>query len=150
MNGVLTERRSGSERRALSARTFFQGGLTPRRRQSRRTDEAMPLVDWHEPHLLFLAVAILLLSVLDAFLTLTLMTQGAHEVNPILAWLLDTHPGLFAVVKMTLTGTGVLVLVAVARTKVFRIIRVATIMHGFVVAYVCLILYEWSMLRQFG
>ena len=150
MNDVLTERRCGSDRRALSARTFFQGGLTPRRRRSRRTDEATPLVDWHEPHLLFLALAILLLSVLDAFLTLTLMTRGAHEVNPILAWLLDTHPGLFAVVKMTLTGTGVLVLVAVARTKVFRIIRVATIMHGFVVAYVCLILYEWSLLRQFA
>lgn len=150
MNGVLTERRRGDDRRALSARTFLQGGLTPRRRRSRRTDEATPLVDWHEPHLLFLAVAILLLSVLDAFLTLTLMTQGAHEANPILAWLLDRHPGLFAVVKMTLTGIGVMVLVAVARTKVFRVIRVVTIMHAFVVAYVFLILYEWSLLSRFG
>ena len=148
MEGVLRERRLGYDRRELSARTFFQGGLTPRRRRARRTDEATLFVDWHEPHLLFLAVAILLMSVLDAFLTLTLLTQGAHEVNPIMAWLLEAHPGLFAIVKMTLTGVGVVVLVVAARAKVFKIVRVATIMHGFVVAYAALVYYEWSLLSR--
>ena len=142
------ERRSGADRRELSVLTFFKGGMTPRRRRSRRTDEAAIFVDWHEPHLLFLAVTILLLSVADAFLTLTLLTQGAHEANPVLAWLLDSHPGMFAIVKMTLTGVGVLVLVAVSRAKVFKVVRVVSIMHGFVVAYAALIYYEWSLLNQ--
>lgn len=148
MEAIVTEsdRRSGDDRRALSARTFFQGGLTPRRRGGRRAGEHHVLVDWHEPHLLFLALTILILSVLDAFLTLTLLTQGAHEANPILAWLLDNHPGLFAVVKMSLTGGGVLVLVAMARATVFRVVRVVTIMHGFTLAYVALVYYEWQML----
>lgn len=148
LRGLPPERRSGDDRREISVRTFFEGGLRPRRRRSRRTDEATLFVDWHEPHLLFLAVMILLLSVADAFLTLTLLTQGAHEANPILAWLLDAHPGLFAIVKMSLTGMGVLVLVAVARAKVFRIIRVVTIMHVFVVAYAVLVYYEWSLLSR--
>src|SRR5690606_9242524 len=79
------ERRSGYDRRRTGIRTFVQGGLTPRRRSGgRRHDDQAWLVDWHEPHLLFLAVAILLLSVTDAFMTLTLLSAGAHEANPIM------------------------------------------------------------------
>ncbi len=148
MGQVPTERRNGYDRRELSARTFIQGGLTPRRRGVRRIGEAAVFIDWYEPHLLFLAVTILLLSVVDAFLTLTLLTQGAHEVNPILAWVLQFHPELFAIVKMTLTGAGVMVLVAVARARVFKVIRVVTIMHWFLIAYAVLIYYEWSMLMS--
>jgi hypothetical protein len=136
----------GYDRRALSARTFFQGGLTPRRRHGRRHGEHHSLVDWHEPHLLFLSLMILLLSVTDAFLTLTLMTHGATEANPVLDYVLSARPELFAVVKMLLTGIGVLVLVALARAKVFRIVRVSAIMHWFLVLYIALICYEWWLL----
>ena len=148
MEPVASERRSGFDRRETNVRSFIQGGLTPRRRTVRRADETEAFVDWHEPHLLFLAVTILLLSVADAFLTLTLLTEGAHEANPFLAWLLDSHPQLFAVVKMMLTGVGLTVLVAVARARVFKIIRVATIMHWFLIAYAALIYYEWVLLGR--
>ena len=142
------ERRSRYDRRRVSLRSFVQGGLTPRRRSVRRADEASAFVDWHEPHLLFMAMTILLLSVADAFLTLTLLTQGAHEANPLLAYLLDNFPRAFAGVKMLLTGVGVLVLVALARATVFRIIRVVTLMHWCLIAYVTLIFYEWWLLRN--
>jgi Domain of unknown function (DUF5658) len=141
------ERRSGYDRRALSLRTFFQGGLTPRRRSSRRHGEGHALVDWHEPHLLLLSVMILLLSVTDAFLTLTLMTHGATEANPLLAYVLTFFPELFAGVKLFLTGASILVLVALARARVFRIIRVTAIMHSCLAFYLALICYEWWMLR---
>jgi hypothetical protein len=140
------ERRSGYDRRRLSTRTFFQGGLTPRRRGGRRQGEGAALVDWHEPHLLFMSLMILLLSVTDAFLTLTLLMHGANEANPLLAFLLADHPALFASVKMSLTGFGVLVLVALARARVFRIIRVSALMHGFLAAYLALVCYEWWLL----
>jgi hypothetical protein len=140
------ERRSSCDRRRLSARTFLQGGLTPRRRSGRRHGETTALVDWHEPHLLFLSLMILLLSVTDAFLTLTLLTRGATEANPLLAYVLEDYPALFAAVKMFLTGAGVLVLVALARAKVFRIIRVSAIMHWFFAIYVAVICYEWWLL----
>ena len=143
-----TERRQRPDRRALSLRTFLQGSLTPRRRASRRGTEAAALVDWHEPHLLFLAIVILLLSVTDAFLTLTLIANGAEEANPIMAYLLEQTPRLFASVKMALTGAGIVVLVALARARVFRVIRISNIIHWCMLGYVALIAYEAWLLRQ--
>ena len=136
------------DRRALSLRTFLQGGLTPRRRAPRRDSESHGLVDWHAPHLLFLSITILLLSVADAFLTLTLMKNGAAEANPLLAFVLEDHPRWFGGAKMALTGGGVLVLVAVARARVFRLVKVEAIMHWFLLGYVALIAYECWLLRQ--
>ena len=131
----------------MTWRTFLQGGFTPRRRGGRRAGEGDTPVDWHEPHLLFLSVTILLLSVADAFLTLTLLTLGATEANPFLAFILSEHPKIFALVKMGFTGGGVLVLVAVARSRVFSLVRVSTIMHWLLLAYAALIFYEWSLLH---
>ncbi|HLF09900.1 MAG TPA: DUF5658 family protein [Gammaproteobacteria bacterium] len=147
-SAIIQERRERNERRRMTLRTFMQGGLTPRRRGGRRIGEHEVLVDWHEPHLLFLAVTIVLLNVADAFLTVTLITVGAHEANPFLAYILNDFPQLFAVVKMSLTGVGVVVLVAMARAKVFRLIRVSTLMHWFLIGYAALIAYEWWLLRS--
>lgn len=138
-----------ADRRRTTLRSFLRGGLTPRRRGGRRAGEQHLPIDWHEPYLLFLALTILLLSVADAFLTITLIMGGATEANPFLAFILDDHPRLFASVKMTLTGGGVLVLVAVARARLFRIMRVGFLLQGIFVAYVALIAYEWWLLRTF-
>ncbi len=143
------ERRRAVDRRRVTLSSFLQGGFTPRRRGGRRADEQHLPVDWHEPYLLFLALMILLLSVADAFLTLTLIMGGAQEANPLLAFILRDHPELFAVLKMSLTGSGVLVLVAVARARLFRIMRVGIVLQGVFVAYVALIAYEWWLLRTF-
>jgi hypothetical protein len=141
------DRRRSDDRRSLTLRTILQGGLTPRRRTGRRAADHAGIVDWHAPHLLFISVAILLLSVADAFLTLTLISLGAHEANPFLAFVLEDHPKAFAAVKMGLTGVGIVVLVAVARTRVFRVMRVGAVLHGIAWGYVTLIAYEWWMLR---
>jgi hypothetical protein len=145
----LIERRSGSDRRHTSLRSFLKGGLTPRRRAGRRAGEHHLPTDWHEPYLLFLAITILLLSVADAFLTITLIMGGASEANPFLEFILEDHPKLFGALKMALTGTGVLVLVAVARTRLFRVMRAGFVLQGIFVAYVALIAYEWWLLRTF-
>jgi hypothetical protein len=147
--GIPVERRSGSDRRQLTLRSFLRGGLTPRRRNGRRAGEHHLPIDWHEPYLLFLSLTILLLSVADAFLTLTLIMGGATEANPLLAFVLREHPELFAVIKMGLTGAGVLVLVAAARSRVFRVLRVGTVLQGLFVCYVALIAYEWWLLHTF-
>jgi hypothetical protein len=147
--GVYVDRRSGVDRRRLTLGSFLRGGITPRRRNGRRAGEHHLPIDWHEPYLLFLSLTILLLSVADAFLTLTLIMGGATEANPLLAFILRDHPELFAVVKMGLTGVGVLVLVAVARSRLFRIMRVGFVLQGLFVAYVALIAYEWWLLHTF-
>ena len=146
---VYVERRCGSDRRRLTLSSFLRGGVTPRRRAGRRAGEQHLPIDWHEPYLLFLSLTILLLSVADAFLTITLIIGGAQEANPLLAFILRDHPELFAAVKMGLTGTGVLVLVAMARSRLFRILRVGVVLQGLFVCYVALIAYEWWLLRTF-
>jgi len=145
----LRERRECDERRKLTLGTFFRGSMTPRRRGDRRSGDSYH-IDWHEPDLLFLSVTILLLSVVDALLTLTLLRHGGREVNPFLDYVLTNHATLFAVTKMLLTGGGVLVLVAMARARLFRIVRAKTILHWFTLAYVALIGYEmWLLSRVF-
>jgi hypothetical protein len=144
---IAAERRERHDRRRTTWRTFVQGSLTPRRRNHRRTGEGEMLVDWHEPHLLFLAIMILLLSVVDALLTLNLMHLGAEEANPVMAFLINDKPRIFALVKMSLTGAGIVVLVALARARFFRIIRISIIMHWCLLAYVGLIAYEAWMLQ---
>ena len=147
---VRVERRRGGDRRHLTLRSFLRGSLTPRRRNGGRRvgDQYLP-IDWHEPYLLFLAMMILLLSVADAFLTITLIMGGAQEANPLLAYILRDHPEWFAAVKIGLTGIGVLVLVPAARSRFFRIMRVGSVLQALFVVYVALIAYEWSLLRTF-
>lgn len=142
------DRRQRTERRTLNWRTFLQGSLTPRRRGHRRGADCQSLVDWHEPHLLFLAIVILLLSVTDALLTMKLMAHGAEEANPIMDYLIGQTPRLFAVVKMGLTGAGIVVLVALARAKVFRVVRISHIIHWCMLGYVALIAYEAWLLQR--
>jgi uncharacterized protein DUF5658 len=144
------ERRTNrDDRRAMTLKTFLRGGLVPRRRGGRRaTDGELP-VDFHEPYLLILAVVMLGLSVADALLTVKLMTDGAEETNPLLAFVLNEHPRLFAVVKMALTGAGVVLLVAVSRMRVFRVVRAGVFLPLLALAYLGLVAYEaWLVGRM--
>jgi len=142
------DRRIATDRRSLSWRTFLHGSITPRRRYNRRGHESEGLLDWHEPHLLFLAIMILLLSVSDAFLTLQLIAGGAEEANPVMALLLERMPKLFVIVKMALTGAGIVVLVALARARIFRVIRISNIIHWCMLGYVALIIYEGLLFQR--
>ena len=142
----VVSHRCQAQRRRLTVRTLVRSGVTPRRRNGRRRGDRDGLVDWHEPDLLFLALTILLLSITDAFFTVTLLANGATEINPLLAYVFQHFPAYFPIFKMTLTGVGVVVLVAMARTRVFKIVRVKTILQFILAGYVAVIAYEvWMM-----
>lgn len=144
----FVERRSGRDRRKLSLRSLVQGGLLRRRRRGRRWDDHHQILDWHEPLLFVLALAILLLSITDALMTLTLLTLGAEEANPFLDYVLTRRPEMFAGVKLALTGGPLVVLAALARARLFRVIRVRTVLHCCVVGYVMLVAYEWWLFQR--
>jgi hypothetical protein len=140
----FVERRVNTEdRRRTTLQTLLRGAFVPRRRAGRRASDRDVPLDWHDPYLMFLSIAMLTLSVTDAFFTVTLMTDGARETNPLLAFMLDEHPRLFAAAKMTLTGVSVIFLVAVARSRLFKLIPVSLIFQALVLAYVALVSYEW-------
>jgi hypothetical protein len=97
--------------------------------------------------LLAVAVGILLLSVLDAFLTLLLLTGGANEVNPLMAVLVYRSVAVFAAFKMAMTGISVVLMVMLARYRFMRLVRVDIVMYAVLVVYVGLICYEISLLK---
>ena len=136
----FVERRvSKVDRRKTSLKSFLQGGLKPRRRTGRSASDHYLPIDWHDPYLLFLALVMLLLSVTDAFLTVTLFTDGAEETNSLLAFVLNRQPQLFGAAKMALTGFGVVVLVSVARSRLLGVIPVRLLFQGLALAHLTLV-----------
>jgi hypothetical protein len=143
------DRRDRHERRHHRLWSLIYGSFHPRRRSVRRTGEGhVEMVDWHPAHLLGVAIAILLLSSMDAFLTLTLLTHGAQEVNPMMAGLLYHDIAIFAAVKMGLTGFGVATLVVLSRCRVFGRVRVDLGLYLTLLGYILLVIYEFSLLHR--
>lgn len=144
------ERRGQPERRARFWWSILYGSFNPRRRRpSRRdTDGSFQSTDWHDSHLLAVSIGILLLSVADAFMTITLLAAGAVEVNPVMAAVVYQSAAVFAAVKLGMTGVGVTLLVMLARYRFMRVIRVDVAMYCLLVAYLMLLTYEYWMLRQ--
>jgi len=138
------ERRAGApERRRRLAFGLLYGGLNPRRRGGRRADDQhRPVVDWHGPGLFASCVIVLFLCVADAFLTLGLISGGAFEANPVMALVVYGSARVFALTKVGLTGAGMLIMVAVARFRVFGEVRAAMLVHVALAIYVLLVGYE--------
>lgn len=143
----VANNRSIADRRAFSWRTVIYGFARSRRHATRRTGEAEPVyTDWHHPWLFFLATGIMLMSSLDAFLTLQLIDRGAYEANPLMAAVLSRSTLHFAISKMALTGFGILALVFLARAMFLNRLRTGMILTGFFGAYAVLICYEFVSL----
>lgn len=119
-----------------------------RRRNSRRDREMHAAgLDWHDAHWLGAALLVLLLSITDAFMTLTLMRHGAEEANPIMAPLLAGHGPAFAYWKVGLTAFGVVVLTLFARFRLFGLVPVGGILYLLMAGYIVLVGYEMHLLH---
>ncbi|MHB8476694.1 MAG: DUF5658 family protein [Steroidobacteraceae bacterium] len=144
------ERREHADRRSRVWWSIFYGNFNPRRRAPpRRLDHSRyHSVDWHSPHLLAVAIGVLLLSVVDAFMTLILLQGGADEINPIMALVVYRSVALFAALKMALTSLGVVFMVFLARYRFMRRLPVGWVLYGVLIAYTSLIGYEIHMFKS--
>lgn len=141
------ERRLAPERRASVIKALLHGSVRPRRQGPRRAGEhQLGAIDWHHPWWLALAVLILLLSCADAALTLVLIGRGAFEVNPLLAPLVSGSPVAFILVKVGLTGIGIVCLTLLARLKAFGRFPARALFYAVIAGYVVLIGYELKLL----
>jgi hypothetical protein len=143
-------RRGPPDRRKRIVWAMLYGSFNPRRRKPpRRLDDSrFHALDWHESHLLAVAIGILLLSVADAFMTVTLLAGGAIEVNPIMALVVYRSDAVFAAVKMAMTGAGVTLMVLLARYRLLRTVRVDVMMYGILFGYFALLSYEFWLTRE--
>lgn len=140
-------RRSQADRRTHSLFSFAYGGLRPRRRRGRRDgDEARIFLDWHEPRVLYLALAIVLMSCTDALLTLNILAVGGEEINGFMAWLIAADPGWFLAVKIAATGLGVSLLAVAVNRHLLGLVPVIRILQTCCVAYAMLLAWELYLL----
>jgi hypothetical protein len=146
---AAVERRNADDRRKRTLHSLIYGSFNPRRRAARR-DGAPSLrdLDWHHPQWLAVAILIVLLSCVDAALTLTLISRGAYEVNPLMAPIVDGSALMFTVIKVGLTAGGVVLLTLVARMRAFGKIPVGFILYAILAGYGTLIVYEFRLLEE--
>jgi hypothetical protein len=144
---TILERRRQDRRRRFSLRSLFGALFTLRRRRTRRKDDHLnSYIDWYEPFPLAASVVIILLSCLDAFLTLILLNHGAVELNMLMDWLIKTDIRTFAGIKLAMTGLALIVLVVHFNFKIYRVLPVRYLMYALMPLYAILIAYELSLL----
>jgi hypothetical protein len=144
----MPERRNRHERRRSIVRALWHGNFFRRRVAPRRTGERHAVVtDWFHPQWLAVGMLILLLCSADAFLTLTLISLGAREINPFMLPLVQGSGQAFAFWKVGLTAMGVVTLTVVARLQVFGK-GVGTVLYAVLAMYAVLVAYEVVLLRN--
>ena len=118
--------RSRKDRRTKSGfniRSLLFGG---KREKIRRQEDTSRIfyVDQYSPELFFAILSILLLCVIDALLTLTLLDRGAQEANPVMAYFLKFGPYTFFACKYLLTIIPIIILL-MFRNIVLRVIKIS-------------------------
>ncbi len=142
------ERRRPIDRRTRTWTALIRGSFTPRRRGARRGGEtSFASVDWHHPQWLAVTLMILLMCCADAILTITLMARGAYELNPLMAHLIDRSGVAFAITKLALTSSGVVMLTLIAGLRVFGRIPVGLVLYSVLIGYTILIGWELFLLE---
>ena len=147
---AILERRIIADRRQFTWRTVFFGFMRSRRHAGGRRDEdgEVLFLDWHHPWLFFLAVGTMIMSCLDAFMTLRLMDYGWIEANPFMAALLGQGTEVFAATKIATTGTSILILVFLAKARFLNRVRAGLFLTVFFTLYACLVCYEFVHLMR--
>jgi hypothetical protein len=144
---LQAERRRGPDRRRHTWRTLTYCGLQGRgRRHQVRRHDSNYYLDRYDQRLVFTGLLVLLLSCVDAMLTLTLLDKGAYEANHLMAHLLSIGDKPFVVTKIAMTAAGVLFLLMHAHFRVLRVTSGKGMLQFLAVLYGLLILWELLLL----
>jgi hypothetical protein len=84
----------------------------------------------------------MLLSCMDAILTVHLLQHGSIELNPLMAALIDTNVHFFVAIKMALTGVAVILLAIHSNFRIFQTLRIELFLYASFFLYLGLTLYE--------
>jgi hypothetical protein len=143
----LEQRNSGRDRRQQNFSSVVYGCLHPRREENRRpADDQWCLIDAYDPGLIMVSLSIVLMSCLDAFFTLELLSMGANEINYFMKVLIDSDTSSFLTAKLLITCGGVVFLTAMARFRIAGVVRVRRILEALCGVYACLIVWELFLL----
>ncbi len=91
---------------------------------------------------------ILVLSIIDAVLTLHLIPKGAWEANPMMRYAIENGPVFFMITKYFLTAAGFLFLIRNRRLLVFgERFSLEEIANGLILFYIGLVIYELKIFQ---
>jgi len=137
------------DRRQPSLQTLLGSLRHYRRRHLRRDDDQTnSYTDWYGHWPFAATLIIILLCFADAFLTIVLLGKGAVELNGLMDWLIQKDTYMFAVVKMTMTGVALIVLVMHFNFRIYKYVAVRYLIYALVPLYSLLILHELTMLAN--
>jgi type IV secretory pathway TrbL component len=149
---IFIERRSGKDRRKTrlgGIRRLFSSG---RRRHLRRAEDRRKLavLDQYSPKLFAVIVAILILSLVDAVLTLVLLSHGAVELNPVMAFFLSKSDSVFLFAKYLLTAGSVTIVVLINYVfiRVFRT-QVKHLLVYFAGSFALVVIWELYLVARY-
>ncbi|MFK7887235.1 MAG: DUF5658 family protein [Gammaproteobacteria bacterium] len=126
----------------------YQLAFNGRRRQSRRANEVTPTyLDHYGRSTILCALAVVVMSAMDAAFTLRLLSAGAVELNSVMAILIEQDIRRFIVFKLALTSLAVLLLVIHHNARLGSWLRVRHIHYAAIAGYALLIGYELTLLR---
>jgi hypothetical protein len=130
------------ERRQSPTRPIGPYMFRGRRMKSWREGDVNYYVDRYGPKLFAIICAILLMGVLDAYLTIRILHLGGSELNALMRWLLDHKPGLAITLKYLILAASVTILVIHKNFVVFRGLKIRTVLYAVFVLYGILVSYE--------
>lgn len=143
----MNERRKGLDRREYTLGTLVRCTVSPRRMAGRRvSDRRYAMLDRFDSGVVTLAIALVVLSVMDSVFTLTLISRGGSEVNPFMNALLQHSVWAFAGFKMLLTALPAIILAATGNLLLFNRWRARSVLAALVGLYLGLIVYELVLL----
>lgn len=147
--GAISDNRCQDRRQGMPFVCAFHLGIkTGRRTGERRTGRGKPgYVDYYAGHLMLCTIAILFLSILDAFFTLNILANGGEELNWFMAVLIEDSVGKFIGFKMALTSLALVMLIIHHDVQLTEKIRVRHIKYMILSGYSVLIGYELYLLE---
>jgi len=139
------------DRRKPSLKTLL-GALTHHRRRNPRRKNAHlnSYTDWYGHWPLAATFTIIMLCFVDALLTMILLSKGAVELNGLMNYLIQKDIQLFTVVKMSVTGVALIILILHFHFRIYKYIAVRYLIYGLVPLYSLLIFHELNMLAKIG
>ncbi len=136
--------REMTDRRTFTFKTILYGLIRPRRKSPRRGEDTESYhVDFFARELMFPAVGTIMLSAMDALLTLIAIGNGqATEANAAMATLMENGSASFAGWKLFGTIVGVVMLISMANMRVLAGLKAKTILYVLFGGYALLITYQ--------
>jgi hypothetical protein len=139
----VARNRMRQERRTQNIQSLVYGVIYRRRYLNRRTeDDQVFITDLHDARVSLIALAILVMSAMDALFTLNILSLGGEEVNPGMKLLLDKSTATFLVVKYFATSIGVVLLLLFERVRIGGVLSARQILNGLCLLYGALIIYH--------